>query len=180
MFYTEQYIKELRKKLQNLKSGKAVAIAAQDTHVKVVERIFDKGRNAQDGEIGQYDTSAPLYVNPKYSPKKFPKKGKSGKAKFKNGRARKTGFFQSYKDFKQAIGRPTAFVNLKLSGLLQSDFGKGVQRVSPLRHIAAVRNINSDKIKGLEDKYGNIFRLTPKERTHYKQVLAYESNKIMS
>lgn len=169
----------MRRKLMDLKSGRPLGVAAQDTHVKVVQRIFDKGKNAQNGPIGQYNTSNPLYVNPRYSPKKFAPRGKNGESKFKNGKTKKTRHFKSYSDYRQAIGRQVAFVNFKLSGTLQSDFGKGVQRINSLRYASGVRINNEKKIKGLENKYGNVFRLTPKERTNFKQVLAFESVTIL-
>jgi hypothetical protein len=181
---TEQYIKETRKKIAALKDGKPIAIAAQDTHVKMAERIFDKHDNANDGKIGEYNSTDPIYVNPNNSPKKFPTKGKpndkgKSKSKFANGELHKTGFFNSYKDFRAKIGRQTSEVDLKLFGRLQSDFTKGVVKKDDLTYVSGVNESNGKKIKGLESKYGKIFGLTPKERTNFKQVLAFESFKIL-
>lgn len=177
---TDQYVRKIRTAIQVLKTGIPVGIASQDTHTKMVERIFEKGKNASDGVIGEYNDTKPLYVNPDRSPKKFRPRGKnSAKSKFKNGNSRKTKYFKSYKEFRKSIGRPTGKVNLVLSGNLQSDFGKAVTKVNNLKYAATARQENEDKISGLENRYGNIFRVTPKERTNFKQVLASEVLKIL-
>lgn len=177
---TRDYIKKIKRNLDAVKSGKPVAIAAQDTHVQMVERIFEKGQNANNGKIGEYDDSKPLYVNPKYSPKKLATTGKNGKSKFKNGKKKQTRYYKSYKEFRQKMGRPTDRVNFRLTGLLQSDFGKGVRKKDTYTYISAISNEdNKDKLYGLQKKYGRVFSLTPKERTLFKQVLARETFKLL-
>lgn len=176
---TSEKIAQLRKKMSILEHSKLVQIAAQDTHVKMTERIFIKGQNAQDGNIGNYNTTDELYVNPNDSPKKFPPKGKNGDVVFSNKKKHKTGYFKSYSEFRSKIGRPTDKVNLVLSGDLQSDFGKAVIKRSETSYASAVRGANADKIDGAQSRFGNIFRLTPKERTNFKQVLAFETFKIL-
>ena len=76
---------------------------------------------AINGMIGHY-SGVPMYVNPRYSPRKFPTKGKNGQTKFKNGKPHKTGYFVGYKGFRTAIGRETNIVNLQLSGKLFKDW----------------------------------------------------------
>lgn len=176
---TDQYIAKTRQKIAILKQGKIISIAAQDTHVMMAERIFDKHHNAQDEKIGSYNSSNEIYINPKNSPKGFPKKGKDGKSKFKNGEEHKTGYFESYKTFREKMGRQTNEVDLKLFGRLQSDFTKGVQKKDNITYISGVNHDSEAKIEGITEKYGNVFRLTPKERTNFKQVLAFESFKIL-
>lgn len=181
---TEGYIKNLRQKIAILKDGKLIGIAAQDTHVKMSERIFDKHDNANDGKIGKYNSTDPIYVNPDNSPKKFPTKGKpdskgKAKSKFLNGNDHKTGYFTSYKAFREKIGREGGEVNLQLFGLLRKNFEKGVVKKDALIYISDVNPTNASKIEGLEKRYGNIFRLTPKERTNFKQVLAFESFNVL-
>lgn len=177
---TDLYVKKIRTAIQVLKTGTPIGIASQDTHTMMVERIFEQGKNAQNGSIGQYNDSKPIYVNPDRSPKKFRPRGKnSGKGTFKNGKSRKSKYFNSYKDFRKSIGRPTGKVNLVLSGSLQSDFGKAVTKVNNLKYTATARQENENKISGLEKRYGNIFRITPKERTNFKRVLASEVLKLL-
>jgi len=181
---TDQKIAQLRKQLSDLKTSNAVQIAAQDTHVKMSVRIFSKGLNAQDGQIGTYDTSNELYVNPNNAPKKFPTKGKPNekgvsKSKFENGNPHKTGYFKSYSSYRSAIGRQAGKVNLVLFGELSSDFGKAVKQIALNKFVSTVRENNQNKMEGAELRYGNIFRLTPKERTNFKQVLAFETFKLL-
>lgn len=176
---TSEKIAQLRRQLTIIESGKLVQIAAQDTHVQMVDRIFNKGLNAQDGQIGTYNTSNELYVNPNNSPKKFPTKGKTGESKFKNGEPHKTGYFESYSNYRSKVGRPTSKVNLVLFGDLQNDFGKAVFKLTETKYASLVRGANGDKVEGAEAKYGNIFRLTPKERTNFKQVLAFETFRMI-
>lgn len=177
---TQEYISKLKEKVKILQNGQAVGVAAQDTHVMMTERIFEKGNNAQDGDIGKYNSTDPLYVNPKNAPKNFATKGKNGDAKFENGKPHKTAFFSSYKDYRKAVGRQTDSVDLVLFGNLQSDFGKAVVRKEGTSWASTVtREDSRHKIAGIESKYGNVFRLTPKERDNFKQVLASETYDIL-
>jgi hypothetical protein len=108
---TPDFIKRQHEKIEKLKSGLAVHIAAQDTHVKMTARIFEEGETAQGNKL-RYNSSDPLYVNPDNSPKSFPPKGKTGKTKFKNGESHKTGYFESYKDYRQKIGRESIYLGI--------------------------------------------------------------------
>lgn len=182
---TQEYTRQLNSKISKLKTGLPIGIAAQDTHVKMVERIFEKGENAEGSGIGKYNSTDPLYVNPNDSPKKFPTKGKPskdkpGKTKFKNGESHKTGYFESYKAFREKVGRETDHVNLNLFGNLQNDFGKGVIKLSNEAYISRVsQGDNLDKIKGAEGRYGDVFKLTKVEREHFKDVLEFETMRIL-
>lgn len=177
---TQEYISSLHQKFDILKSGQLIGVAAQDTHSKMVERVFEDGHNAQDSEIGGYNSSKPLYVNPKNSPRNFPTKGKSGDSKFEDGKLHKTGYFSSYKAYREAVGRQTGRVDLVMFGNLKSDFSKAVIRLDTLKFASSVSRVeSSEKIKGIESKYGNVFRLTPKERTNFKQVLAFETFNLL-
>src|ERR1044072_1545261 len=98
--------------------------AANNAHAEMTDRIFVRGERAGGGKIGDYENTKPLYVNPKNMPttKKNPVQGKNGEKKFKNGKAHKTRYYSSYKDYHSQQGRPSEFVNLFLFGNLQSDF----------------------------------------------------------
>lgn len=176
---TSELILKLRNDVRLLKE-RPLALAAASVHAMVAERIFEKGQNANDVGIGTYNDSDELYVNPKYSPKKFPTKGKTGKSKFKNGKAHKTGFFKSYKSFKKTIGRQSNFVNLNLTGLLQRDFTNSLQK-SGEHWISGVKNkANVGKVEGAEDKYKNIFKLSKKESAELKRIASAEAKKILN
>jgi hypothetical protein len=172
---TEEYIKRQHAKLEKLKTGVALHIAAQDTHVKMVERIFEQGETAQGNHLG-YNTTDPLYVNPKNSPKNFPKKGKTGKSKFENGENHKTGYFDSYADFRKAIGKTTSYMNLNLFGVLQNDFAKGVIKLAKSAFASTVTQ-EANKVK--LEKFATYFKLNKEERESFKDVLEYESLKIL-
>ena len=176
---TNELIAKMKADVRLLRE-KPLALAAFSVHSMVAERIFEKGQNAGDGKIGDYNNSKKIYVNPKISPKKFTAKGKSGKTKFKNGNSHKTGFFDSYKSFRQKIGRQTAFVDLKLSGQLQKDFTNSLQKSSGY-WISGVKNkANVGKVEGAEDKYKNIFKLTKKESSEIKRIASAEALKILN
>jgi hypothetical protein len=172
---TEQFIQRQREKLARLKSGEAVAIAAQDTHVQMVERIFETGKQA-DGKKKKYNSKDPIYVNPKNAPKSFKPKGKSGDTIFSNGDEHKTGYFDSYKDYRAAMGRETKHVNLNLFGILQSDFSKGVVKLDDLKYVSTV---TQESNKGTVEKFGEYFKLNKDERKNFKEVLEYETLEIL-
>jgi hypothetical protein len=145
----------------------------------MVDRIFTEGKNANDTDIGSYNDSNEIYVNPRNSPRNFPATGKTGRSIFSGGgnkgKKHTTGYFESYKKFRETVGRKSDKVNLVLFGNLQSDFGKGVINIDEATYASGVsREENSKKIEGFNKKYGPIFRLTPGERTNFKQVLAFE------
>ncbi len=178
---TQQYIAKIRNKLQTLKqNNKPLAIAVASVHADQMERIFVDGKGSDNGRIGSYNTTKPLYVSPEISPKTFPKKGKTGETKFKNGRDHKTGFFNSYKEYRQKQGRQTSFVDLKLSGQLQKDISNSLTKVTPNKWVTGTKNSkNSDKLNGAEDKYGKIFSLSKPEKNDFKKVLQFEVIKFL-
>jgi len=179
---TQEYISKLNNKISKLQTGLPVGIAAQDTHVKMVERIFEGGKDAE-GKQHKYkpaDPDKPLYVNPNNSPKKFPTKGKPNdkgvsKSKFANGEPHKTGYFESYKAYREKIGRDTEFVNLNLWGNLQNDFGKGVIKGGPFFYTSGVSQTNVGKYKN----FSSYFKLNKEERANFKEVLNFEVMQIL-
>ena len=149
----------------------------------IKKRIHEDGGAADGGEIGQYDTTHALYVNPNRSPKKFAPMGKTGERKFKTGvkkgQPHKTKYFDSYKSFRGEIGRPTDKVNLSLSGQMNNQFT-----------IIATENgyglgwNNTEMVyrsKGLEIKYHKkIWALTDEEEKEVYRVANFEVSKILN
>ena len=183
MTYQEKIL-QLRKQLEALKSSEALHIAAQDTHVKMTERIFVNGRSAGGGDIGDYDTKNELYVNPNKSPKGFPTKGKPNekgiaRSKFNDGTPHKTGYFTSYSDYRNTIGRDISKVNLVLSGDMQSDFGKALVKITDLKYASTMRDNNIKKKDGNEKRFGEIFKLTEEEKENFVEVLQFETTRIL-
>lgn len=176
---TKDYINKLKEKAAFIREKKYVGIAASSVHVVMSGRIFDDGKNAKDDSIGKYNTSDELYVNPLYSPKKFPTAGKYGQTKFNNGKPHKTGYFSSYQSYKQSQGRETSFVDLTLFGDLRNNFKGGLQELNG-KWIVSVRDNNANKIQGNEARFGEIFAATDEEKELYKKILNFEITKALT
>lgn len=150
--------KEFAAKLTKLKLGllpdgegtsTIMRAACYGALAQIKQRIHGEGQAADNSDIGQYNKTTPLYVNPLNSPKSFKPLGKNavynikekkfvdfdnvhieykkvlkkGQHKFVNGKDRKTKYFPSYDAFKTEIGRnEIGKVNLFLFGGLSSQF----------------------------------------------------------
>jgi len=177
----DQFIAKQRKALAAFEDDRKspLRIAAYDTHAKMCARIFEEGENAEGGNIGTYNSTNPLYINPNTSPKKLAPKGKDGQTKFKNGKPHKTAYVSSYKDYRSKIGRQVSKVDFILSGELRSDFSNGriptPEKVNNYKYVAGVKKeINAKKIEGLEEKFGTVFKLTKEERKNFKDIQEFE------
>lgn len=177
----QQFIEKQKRRLERVEKN-ALRVAAFETHRIMANRIFNEGEAANESLIGNYNTTNPLYVNPKNSPKKFPTGGKTGKV-FKNKQPHKTAFFYSYRDFKNRIGQPTDKVRLSLFGRMQSDFANNaLTKVSDTEYVVRFKNgINLLKARGHEKKWGKkIFSNSQSERRLFEQVLRQEINRMMN
>lgn len=173
----KEYIQQQIKKIPALE--KAFYIAVSTAHADQVARVFERGEMPDGGKIGSYDTRKPLYVNPATAPKKFTPKGKNGESAFQNGKKHKTGYFPSYAAFRRAQGRQTSHVDLKLSGQLQSDYANSLSQTASRTWVAGTKNkANTRKVEGMQDKYGDIFKLGKKEREKLIDVATKERLKI--
>lgn len=165
-------------------------LASIEVHRTMGERIFLKGEAANESLIGHYNTTTPIYVNPKNSPRKFPTGGKTGNRRAVKGQktasgrqkktAHKTAFFYSYRDFRQTIGRPVDKVNLDLSGRLRSEFVSGIRKVNDREYVSYLRTRQSiGKARGAERHFGKrIFALTAEERALFVKVLQEETRRV--
>lgn len=180
----EEFILKQKAIIQHLKDGVIMGIATADTHAKMSARIFEEGKTATGGDIGQYG-GGPLYINPNRSPKKFPVKGKpdskgKGDTKFENGKEHKTGYFESYKAYREKIGRQTGKVDLVLSGSLQSDFSNGLIKKDDFTYNVSVKNVKNRKIiEGVQEKYGNVFSPSQQESENFKDVFNFEVQRLI-
>lgn len=182
----KEFIAKQRKALAAFEDDRKspLRIAAYDTHAKMCQRIFEEGENSEGGNIGSYNDSNEMYINPNTSPKKLPAKGKNGETKFKNGKPHKTAYVSSYKDYRSKIGRQVSRVDFILSGELRSDFSNGriptPEKVNNYKYVAGVKKeINAKKIEGLEEKYGTVFKLTKNERKNFKDIQEFEFKKLL-
>lgn len=164
---------------------------AQSSHAQQVTRIFVNGQNSNGDQIGTYNDTTPLYANPNTTPgNSFTPQGKvsnfSAKKKdsgtgatFKNGKARKTKYFPSYKSLKQIIGQESNFVNLEYTGQLKSDFSNraDVIKVTNHEYVSGVTDLNAKKIEGLEDHFNApIFEHTKGEVDNFYDKASKEFN----
>lgn len=192
----DQFIKKQEAILEKIvKQDTPLAVASRDTMTMQAERIFVDGGDSSGGSIGKY-SKEPYYVNPlpQRFPKQFAPKGKDGKKKFKNGKDKKTRYLKDgYFEFRKLQGRQNAFVDLSMSGDLQSDFANnpGISAKLPanikpimvtVHHYKTTlkREANIDKKDGAEDRFGTIFKLTKAEVMHFRKILALEFKKLFA
>lgn len=171
----------LNKQKAKIKKAAEVATekAARQTHLTMANRIFIEGKNTSESNIGRYNSTDPIYVNPRNSPRKFTPAGKPGSNVKKSKRA--TRWFASYRDYRAAAGRETAKVNLNLFGLLQSDFVTGFSG-NGLVYTSVLKNtINQKKREGLEKRFNaKIFSISKDEQALFSKLSGQEFNKIMT
>ena len=196
----EEYQNKLKNEIKVLKSDKFMKLAVYSVNQRRLERIFEIGLNSFGIKIGDYNDTKPVYIKPEDAPKAVKLGGKpkaiKGKEYKKSTRVTfkstaenpQTAYYPSYKAFRQAMGRETGFVNLRLNNRLQSDLAnatlsKGTTKIAnnrPIkvdnhRYIVTLKNQeNIDKVQSLEKKYGNIIDLTKGEITFYQHTLEKE------
>lgn len=170
----DEWIKKQRLNIEKAQL-KAFQRAVFDTHRLMANRIFVNGEDSSDMKIGGYNSTDPIYVNPKNSPRKF------ATGKFNNGKPRKTRKFNSYKDFRQNVGRPTNVVNLNLFGVLQNDFVTGLRKVDNTTYEAILKqDINVKKARGQEKHWAKkIFSLSKHEREQFLETVRRETILIL-
>lgn len=177
-----QFADQLREGLRQIQTNnRPLQLAAYSALANMDERIFYKGQDASEGKIGDYNTTTPIYIDPLKSPRKTPVKGKNGNATFKDGKPHKTSYFESYKAYRDAIGRRTDTVVLDLSSDLRLDMENpqgGVPTPERIHvneyRVSLKRDYNIKKKDGLEKKYGVIFRHSPGEVDKFLDVLEKE------
>lgn len=104
-----------------------------------------------------------------------------GKSKFANGKPHKSKYFmKGYKEYRENVGRQTAFIDLSMTGELRMDFGNDKTVAQP-RKISEVeyqirldKGINQEKRGGIEEKYGTIFTLSEKEKELFYETMRFE------
>lgn len=181
----EDAIAKLDQRVKDVEKGNIVRIAASTVHAQMTKRIFEEGKKTSGGKIGNYNGRDELYVDPNTLPRRVTPRGKRGKER--NISNRKTTWFASYRDLRREVGRESSFVNLRLTNDLQSDFantsvsGSDVAK-NPQPHkinnstyaILLRRDINQEKRKGLEAKYGEIFSPTQEELNLFSETCKKE------
>ncbi len=182
-----QFISKLEQSIKVLEENEPLKIAVLSVNALRVERIFQDGKNSAGGNIGSYESTKPIYVSDEQAPKNVNHKGKTGKTI-------KSGYYESYKDFRKDMGRESGKVNLRLTNDLQSDLSNAtltksentIATPSPIKvsnheyKVTLKRPLNIKKKEGLEDKYGEVFRHTKDEVDKYYEILRKEQGSLMA
>jgi len=182
---TDALTKDLKEKFEGLTNPQGVIRdkllrgIAVNMGGEVRRRIHVDGLKTDGTDIGKYNDTDPIYVNPKDSPRSFKPEGKprktgvfkSGKKKgqdrFEGNKKNKTKYFESYKSFRDYVGVQTNKVNLSLSAGMENDF-KAVAD-DPIKTntgygLGFTNPINALKAEGQEERYGEIYSLTENEK----------------
>lgn len=145
--------RQLRKFTKELQDKNlAFARAVQQVHGEINERIFVSGKATNGRAIGSY-SEKPGY---------FRKPGASSAVFFPGG----------YKEFKRSIGRNT-FVDLRLTGQLESDHRTGLAQVSAQVWESRLSNTaNQQKAEELEQHFNReIFGASRKEQDRITELI---------
>lgn len=137
-------------------------------------RIFEKGFDSSM-QKHQYESTKPVWISNFANPK--------GGNKGKTGRAQSTSYYTSYKAYKAYLDKPSggAFVSWWTTGELRDDFRTKVFQLGDNEVGTGVTSpINADKIKWLENKYGNIFQPTEEEEKTLARIFSEEIDLILS
>lgn len=171
MKYTpEEYVKEIERRISQLRKADLIYPVATKVHADMSERIFDKGVNGDGNKIGEYSTE-PAY----YSKKQFKKtsafkpRGKySNDIKLKDGRPRKSMFIaDGYHGLKGVQGYKNDTVNLTYSSTLRNNFDAGLTEDEG-KVIVRLNAANADKMGWMVNKYGKAtFKHTKEEKEFF-------------
>lgn len=167
--------------------------AVLDIAPKIADRIFNQGKKTDESQIGQYDTTLEMYINPDAAPRAGankakgiqglkPTTGKTGKHIFEStGLPHKTTWVANYKDLRNRIGRRIDTVNLNYSNDLESDFKtRNPVKISNHEYVISLkRPLNIKKVEGNEKRFGRTFAVSQKEKQHFIETLNFEINALM-
>lgn len=189
----QQYFDNLRAVGQTLAEEEMpLEIAARDTVAMMFSRIFVNGKDAKGANIGKYNTTKPLYANPKLLPRSVPAKGK-------HGADNKTAYFENYKALREAMGVQTKYVDLNFSGRLAFNFVNSsvsassnsigsravnpkdvrLEKIDKLKFVVRLNRENMAKSRGNEAHFSKrIFSVSKEEKENFKKVLRFETIRL--
>lgn len=164
------YSSNIRKVVNNLEKGlrsivddKLMIEIGSTVQANTLERIHEDGLDSNLRNIGSYDTTTPIYINPDKAPRKTANKakgieglkraGKYGDTKFKNGKPHKTAYNANYKALRNKIGRRIDKVDLNFSGKLSKEFGLDLKSKNEV-DLGFLTEYGTLISEGLEIKYG--------------------------
>ncbi len=112
--------------------SKAVTTAMFDLQADMIQRVFDAGNDVDGTGIGKYSTTPMYYsLSQKTSQVRSSSLRPGGKnstsPEFANGKKRKSQYFPGgYSEFRSAVGRQNAKVDLRLTGSLLRSIQVGI------------------------------------------------------
>lgn len=175
----KERLKRVVKLIESENIMKKVVLAVNEVRM---QRIFVDGINSSGGKIGSYNSTKPVYIDTDKAPKKVNQKGK-------NGKPIAMGYYESYKAFRQAMGRESGFVNVRLTNELQNDLANGSLgkssdkvnlQVKPIKVSKGVYKVvlkkqeNIEKVRGLEKKFGKFIDHTKEEQALFTTLIDKE------
>lgn len=137
------------------------------------DRIFGRGEMSDGSKIGNYSTEPAYFTKDSFiRVNAFKPQGKKSKeSKFKNGNQRQSMYLPGgYSEFRDIQGRENEFVNLKFGGSMERGF-----RVYKFGNEVLFGNasaVESLKIQGNEDKFGNWTQTSEAEEQNLKNNIA--------
>jgi len=131
-------------------------VAAFAVIAEYKNRIFVEGLTTDGSQIGQYSTR-PFYQNPNaltgVASSGVTPVGKTGKSRFKNGKAHKTKYLpRGYAELRELTGRQPAKVDLNFSGSLERSI-KVIENESGAA-ISYTNDFEAEKMEGNEIRFG--------------------------
>jgi hypothetical protein len=189
----EEFAQKIREKIDLLKSDdKPLRDATTTAHAKMTQRIFEGGKDSDEGSIGSYST-ADIWINPDKTATRnkggfSPLKGKNGNTEFKTNpsRKRKTSYFKGWEGLRSAQGLETAVVNLNFTGDMRSDFSRPIENLAPFKVanneyvFRFSRDMNNKKARGNEEHFKKtIFKLSKEERDLFFSTATREIKRLL-
>jgi hypothetical protein len=175
----KEKLKRVAKLIESENIMKKAVVAVNEVRM---QRIFVDGINSNGGKIGSYNNTKPVYIDPDKAPKKVNQKGK-------NGKPIATGYYKSYKAFRQAMGRESGFVNVRLTNELQNDLANGSLgkssdkvnlKVNPIKVSKGIYKVtikkkeNIEKVESLESRFGKFIEHTKEEKALFTTLMDKE------
>lgn len=151
----------------------AIRTVATTMLAEMKTRVFEQGKKTDSSDIGKYSTT-PMYVSVNANPgKSFGAIGKTGKSKFKSGKSHTSRYFAGgYNEYKAKIGRNPGYVNLSLSGQLNSQMT--IIGTPKGYGIGWTNKEMFERAGHFTKKYGQIWHLTEEEKTLAREIAQRE------
>lgn len=179
----EQYVKEIERRISQLRMADLIYPVATKVHAEKSERIFDKGINGDGNKIGEYSTESSYYIEKQFKKTSaFKPRGKDSESiKFKNGELRKSMFIKDgYKGLKGIQGYKNDTVNLTYSSTLRNNFDAGLTEDNG-KVIVRLNSANADKMGWMVSKYGkSTFKHTKEEKEFFINEVTKRLIKVLN